>query len=83
MEHEFENYSSIYEIIYNHQFSSQDALIIFTALQENITYFLSNDADIVNQINQNGLMHAYSLRDEVQREDFESNVLMNLEVDEE
>lgn len=69
------SYEDLYNLIYEHQFSSQDALIIATALSNDVTYFLSNDGDIVTQLNNNGLMDAYNLRDEKQREEFRDNVL--------
>jgi len=72
---ESESYEDLYNLIYEHQFSSQDALIIATALSNDVTYFLSNDGDIVTQLNNNGLMDAYNLRDEKQREEFKDNVL--------
>lgn len=70
--------SEIYQLIYEHQFRSQDALIIATALINNVTYFLSNDTNIVNEINNHNLMDAYSLRDPKQREDFKNNILDSL-----
>ena len=72
---ESESYEDLYNLIYEHQFSSQDALIIATALSSNITYFLSNDGDIVKQLNDKGLTDACNLRDKQQREDFNDNVL--------
>lgn len=75
---ELGGHEGIYNLIYEHQFSSQDALIIATALSNDVTYFLSNDGDIVKQIIDNELMDAYNLRDERQREDFKNNVLDGL-----
>jgi len=74
---ELEN-SEIYQLIYEYQFRSQDALIVATALINKVTYFLSNDANIVNEINNHGLIDAYSLRDPKQRKDFKNNILDSL-----
>ncbi|MGB2727109.1 MAG: hypothetical protein WBD09_01355 [Halobacteriota archaeon] len=75
---ESESYEDLYKLIYEHQFSSQDALIIETALSNEVTYFLSNDSDIVTQIEEKGLMNAYNLREEKQAESFKNNVLDTL-----
>ena len=66
-------YQEIYNLIYNHQLQSQDALIVATALLNNATYFLSNDSELVNTISD--LINSYNLRDEKQREIFRNNVL--------
>lgn len=71
-------YEELYDLIYSHQFASQDALIIGTALCNGTTYFLSNDTDIVNEITENGILDAYNLRDPKQRKDFKDNVLQTL-----
>lgn len=75
---EISGYDELYNLIFSHQFSSQDALIIGAALCNGITYFISNDSDIVHEINENNLVDAYSLRDRKQREDFQNNVLLTL-----
>jgi len=49
-EKNFEAYDEIYNLIYENQFSSQDGLIVATALKNNVTYFLSNDSDLVKVI---------------------------------
>jgi predicted nucleic acid-binding protein len=75
---EFENNEELYNLIYEHQFTSQDALIIIAALSNKVTYFLSNDGDIVKQLNDKGLMDSYNLRNNAQREYFQDNVLDGL-----
>ena len=67
----------VYGLLYNHQFSSQDALIIFTAVSNDATYFLSNDLDVVNTISnsQSINLYSYNLRDDHQREVFHDTVL--------
>jgi len=75
---ESKTYDDLYSLIYEYQFSSQDALIIATALSNKVTYFLSNDGDIIGQINNNGLMDAYNLRDKNLREAFKNEVLDTL-----
>lgn len=73
-----ESYEELYNLIYENQFSSQDAFIIATALSNRVTYFLSNDDDIVRQIGERNLIDAYNLRNESQREDFRNTVLDTL-----
>ena len=68
-----EDYQELYNLIYEYQFSSQDALIILTALKNNVTYFISNDHEIVQKINDNGWMYVYNLRDEDQRKEFKNS----------
>ena len=77
-EKESNDYDDLYKLIYEYQFSSQDALIVSTALSNEVTYFLSNDSDIVKQINNNGLIDTYNLRDKTQRDGFRNNVLETL-----
>jgi len=74
-EKNFEAYDEIYNLIYENQFSSQDGLIVATALKNNVTYFLSNDSDLVRQLNYSGILDAYDLRNQMQRGDFRDNVL--------
>ncbi len=68
-------YSDLYSLVYEHQLRSQDAVIVATALQNSVTYLLSNDSDLVSKLNENGLIDAYSLRDERQRQAFKGSVL--------
>ena len=77
-EKENKSYEELYDLIYNYQFSSQDALIIASALSNKVTYFLSNDGDIINQINNNNLMYAFNLRDQGDRKHFKNNFLDTL-----
>lgn len=77
-ETEMSSYDELYTLIYKHQFSSQDALIIGTALLHKITYFLSNDDDIVQEINNHNLIDAYNLRNPTQLDDFRNTVLESL-----
>jgi len=77
-EKELESYEELYRLIYEYQLSSQDALVVATALSNGVTYFLSNDQDLVKQINNNGLIDAYCLKDENQRKSFKNNVLDSL-----
>lgn len=74
-ENEEEEYNELYNLIYEYQLKSQDAIIVATALQNNVTYFLSNDTNLVSTLNNNGLIDAYSLRDRNQRQAFKDNVL--------
>jgi hypothetical protein len=66
-------YQEIYELIYNNQLRSQDALIIATAISNNITYFISNDSDLTKHIE--SLLNTYNLRDKNERENFKNYVL--------
>ena len=68
-------YDDLYRFIYELQLRSQDALIALTAVRNNVTYFLSNDAELVRVLNENGLIDAYSLRDPGQRQAFKDNVI--------
>lgn len=70
-------YQELYNLIYDHQLRSQDALIVFTTLSNNATYFLSNDADLVNVISNSKLLsvYAFNLRDELQRKNFRNSVV--------
>ncbi len=77
-EEEFMSYKEIYELIYKYQLSSQDAFIVATALRNNIKYFLSNDDDLVNMLNNNGLIDAFNLRKESHRKNFKNYVIDNL-----
>ena len=72
-----EQYQELYGLIYDHQLSSQDALIVLTALLSNVTYFLSNDSDLVDTISNSKSLDLYScdLRNEVQRTNFRNSVV--------
>jgi len=66
-------YEELFNLIYERNLKSQDALIVTTALVNNATYFLSNDSSLVNRIGD--LIDSYNLRDKNLREAFRSNVL--------
>jgi len=68
-----EHYEEIYKLIYDFQLRLQDALVVAAALENNATYFLSNDSDLVNTIGE--LINCYDLRDKGQRKSFEDDVL--------
>lgn len=70
---EAEDYREIYDLIYQLQIRSQDALIVATALRWKVTYFLSNDDDLVKKIVE--LIDAYRLRDKALREEFRNSVM--------
>jgi predicted nucleic acid-binding protein len=68
-----EEYEELYNLIYRRQLRSQDALIIATALANKVTYFLSNDSDLIGKIGD--MLDAYNLRDESLRKAFRNDVL--------
>lgn len=68
-----EEYEQLYELIYQRNLRSQDALIVTSALMNKVTYFLSNDSDLISKIGD--MIDAYNLRDKNLREAFKSNVL--------
>lgn len=76
-----EEFEEIYELTLNSYLSSQDAMITATAIANDVTYFLSNDRELVNKISQNGLLYAFNLHDPRQRETFLDNVLKGFESD--
>lgn len=70
-----EQYRELYNLIYEYQFFPQDALIVYTALTNKVTYFLSNDNSLIQKIIKNGLLDAYNLREPKHRKSFRDNVL--------
>jgi hypothetical protein len=70
---ETEDYKSLYDLVYRRKLKSQDALVVAAALEWKATYFLSNDANLIDKIAD--LFHAFKLRDKSAREAFRSNVL--------
>lgn len=59
----------------NNYLSSQDVMIVTTALTNSVTYFLSNDQKLVKKLDQNGSIYVYNLRKDDQRETFCNTVL--------
>jgi len=68
-----DEYEQLFNLIYERNLKSQDALMVATALANNVTYFLSNDSTLINKIGD--LLDAYNLRDENLRKAFRENVL--------
>jgi len=68
-----EEYKELYNLIYQRNLKSQDALVIATALVNKVTYFLSNDSNLTSKIGD--MLDAYNLREKNLREAFRSNVL--------
>jgi predicted nucleic acid-binding protein len=66
-------YEEIYNLIYEQNLRSQDALIVATALANKVTYFLSNDSNLTSRIG--SLLDVYNLRDKNMQEAFRRNVL--------
>jgi predicted nucleic acid-binding protein len=66
-------YEEIYNLIYERNLRSQDALIVATALANKVTYFLSNDSNLVGRIGD--LLDVYNLRDKSMLESFRRDVL--------
>ena len=78
LEYETSEYEEIYRLIYEYQLSSQDALIIATALIHKVTYFFSKDSDLIRQIDENKLIDAYDLGNSKHLENFTNSVLDSL-----
>ena len=70
---ESQHYTELYELIYDCQLRSQDALIIWAALLNDVSCFLTNDSDLANSIS--GRLNTFNLRDVRQRETFRDYVL--------
>ncbi|MGC9086196.1 MAG: type II toxin-antitoxin system VapC family toxin [Thermoproteota archaeon] len=68
-----EEYQELYDLIYKRNLRSQDALIATAALANKVTYFLSNDSNLISKIGD--LLDAYNLRDKNLRDLFKSNVV--------
>jgi len=68
-----EEYNEIYNLIYERNLRSQDALIVATALKNRVTYFLSNDSNLLSRISD--LVYVYNLRDDNMLESFRRDVL--------
>lgn len=65
----------VWDLGVNRFLSSQDVMIVTTALAYNVTYFLSNDKQLVRKIGENGWFYVYDLREDNQRETFCNTVL--------
>jgi predicted nucleic acid-binding protein len=66
-------YKELYDLIYQRQLQSQDALVVATALANKVTYFLSNDSNLISKIGE--MLDTYNLRDEGLRKAFRDDVL--------
>jgi len=66
-------YDELYNLIYQNQLQSQDALIVATALANKATYFLSNDSNLISKIE--GMLNTYNLRNENRRKAFHNDVV--------
>jgi predicted nucleic acid-binding protein len=66
-------YEEIYNLIYERNLRSQDSLIVATALANKVTYFLSNDSNLISRIG--NLLDVYNLRDRNMLEAFRRDVL--------
>ena len=70
---EVQQYEELYELIYQRQLRSQDALIVATALASKVTYFLCMDSDLASKIGE--ILFTYNLRDENICKRFRNDVL--------
>jgi predicted nucleic acid-binding protein len=70
-----EPFEQICDLGLNQCLSSQDLVMITTALAYSMTYFLSNDEDLVKKISQQGWFYAVDLKKDNQRETFRNTVL--------
>lgn len=71
---EFWDYEELYKLLYNHLLRPLDALIVATAISNNVKYFLSSDMDLIDAVGKL-LPHTFSLRDKTQRDTFRDGVL--------
>jgi predicted nucleic acid-binding protein len=63
----------LYGLIYQQNIRSQDALVVATAASNGVTYFLSNDTNLLRKIE--NMFDVYNLRREDARQAFRDNVL--------
>ncbi len=68
-----ENHEDLYNLILGRNLGSQDALAVSIALQNDVTYFLTNDSDLFIEISD--LLDAYNLSNEKSRNQFRDDVL--------
>jgi predicted nucleic acid-binding protein len=68
-------FEQICELGINRFLSSQDVMVVATALANSIPYFLSNDKQLVNKLSEHGWFYVYNLREDNQRETFCNDVL--------
>lgn len=66
-------FQELYDLIYNRQIKSQDAVNVATASSCKVTYFLTNDSDLTEKIGD--LFDVYRLREKPLRESFRDTVL--------
>jgi len=66
-------YEQLFDLIYQRNLKSQDALIVTTALVNKATYFLSNDSRFLSKIED--LLDSFNLRNPKLREEFRNSVL--------
>lgn len=64
---------NVCELIYGRHLRSQDALMVATALANNVTYFLSNESNLVTKVGE--MLDAYNLRDKNLRKAFRNDVV--------
>ena len=64
---------NVFNVVYEYKLSSQDALIVATAVINGVNYFLSNDNELITKVD--SLFNCFNLRDERQRRVFNDNVL--------
>lgn len=67
------DYQYLYDLVYNRQLKSQDAINVATAMGWKATYFLTNDSNLAKAIGD--LFDVYKLHEEILRQAFRNNVL--------
>ncbi len=66
-------YEELYDLIYQRQLQSQDALIVATALASKVTYFASTDSTLASKIGE--LLFTYDFHNLDRRKAFRDSVL--------
>jgi predicted nucleic acid-binding protein len=68
-------FEMVFDLAINRFLSSQDLIVVTTAFAYSITYFLSNDKQLVKKLGEYGWFYVFNLREDKQRETFCNTVL--------
>lgn len=68
-----DDYKQLYNLLYEKNIRSQDALVVTAASANKVTYFLSNDNNLASKVDY--LFNVYNLRNKESRKNFVNNVL--------
>jgi predicted nucleic acid-binding protein len=76
---DMQNMENLYELGFSSYLSSQDAIVVATAIANNVMYFLSKDEVLIKKIKPNDIPYAYDLRKEDSRKTLNDTVLKGFE----